>query len=271
MTIKNFRQGRLYIEDGSTPAPLRRVITFAGANFTYTEGRTRNLARDRGEVKEVTIGDNVPVEWSFEYGFEDEELYRTIRDGVYANEPDSITGLVGGAANLNVPTTYDYEQGSLTIAPTDPVAPGTKLAIGAAPAVAGEFSENLGAADAEQVIRVPQADGFNVFMPPADTDLDLIYDALGLSTLNPALLATGACTGQVNYFRLRLRIFDPCNPPSTLDLAQGVPELDIVIDEAFLDEDTFSEGEEQDTLAVSGRSLRDKVFLFPDPVGFPTP
>ena len=275
MTVKNFRHGRLFIEDGSsastTPPFLQKVVTFSGATFTFTEGRERNLVRDRGEVKEVTVGDELPIEWSFEASFEDETSFRTMRDGVYADITDSITGLTPSALNLNVATEFSYEQNSLQIASTDPIAPGTKLAIAAVPAAAGEFSENTGTSNVERVIEVASSDGFNIFMPAADTDVDIVYDAVGQSTLDPALLALGACTGSINFFRLRLRIFDPCDPPSTKDLTLGTPELDIVLDQAWLDEDSFSEEEEADTIAFSGRSIANKVSFFPNPTGFPIP
>lgn len=240
-------------------------MTFSGATFTFTEGRERNLVRDRGEIKEVTVGDDQPIEWSFSASYEDRTSFRTVRDGVFDGVSDSITGLTAGALNLNVATTYDYEQNSLTIDPLDPIAPGTKLAIGVPPAAAGEFSENAGAATVEGVISVPATDGFNIFMPAADTDVDLIYDAIGRSTLDPAALAAGACTGSITYFNLRLDIYDPCNPPSTVDLNQGVVVERLTLTQAWLNEDTFSEEEEANQISFSGQALGPKVQIVPVP------
>jgi len=265
MTIKNFRHGRLYIESGDTPTALSKIVTFSGATFTFTEARERNLVRDRGEIKEVTVGDDQPVEWSFTAQYEDRTSFRTVRDGVWDGQAETIAGLVGGALNANVPTFYDYEQGSLQIAAGDPIAPGTKLAIAAVPAVAGEFSEELGAADVEGTIAVTAASGFNIFMPVADVDVDIVYDAVGLSQDPSGLLAAGACAGSIKYFRLRLDIYDPCNPPSTIDLAAGIVVERFTLDFAFLTEDSFSENEEANEVSFSGQSIADKVLVVPVP------
>ena len=238
-------------------------MTFSGATFTYTESRERNLVRDRGEIKEVTVGDDQPIEWSFEAQYEDRTSFRTIRDGVWDAQAETVVGLTPAALNLNVSLTYDYEQNSLQIAAGDAVAPGVKLAIGVAPAVAGEFSENVGAANVESVIQVPGAGaapgGFNVFMPAADVDLDLVYDAVGQSTLNPALLEGGACTGSISFFNLILDIYDPCDPPSTIDLTLGTVVERHTLRSAWLNEDTFAEAEEADTISFSGQSIAPKV------------
>jgi len=262
MTIKNFRQGRLIIEDGSLPVPLQKIVTFSGATFTFTEGRTRSIVRDRGEIKEVTVGDQIPVSWSFAAQYEDKTSFRTVRDGVFDNQVDTILGLTPAVPNLNVPTTYDYEQNSLQVLSTDPIAGiASKQPIGVAPGADGEFSENLGANNVESVIVVPAADGFNVQTPLGDVDVDMTYDAVGRSTLDPASVASGACTGQINFFRLVLLIYDPCDPPSTTDLTQGTVVEQIVIDQAWLDEDGFSENEEANEITFSGQAIVDKVLI----------
>ena len=261
MTIKNFRHGRLYVESGDLPTPLSKVITFSGATFTFTEPRTRNLVRDRGEIKEVTVGDDLPIDWSFTAQYEDRTSLRTLRDGVWDSQAESLAGLTGGALNLNVALAYDYEQNSLQIAAGDPIAPGTKLAIGAVPAVAGEFSENTGVSNVEKVLAVPAADGFNIFMPVADVDVDVVYDAVGQSSLDPALLAAGACTGSIQFFRLRLDIYDPCFPPSTKDLTIGTVVERMTLDVCWLVEDSFAENEEADEVSFSGQCLDSKVLI----------
>ena len=265
MTIKNFRHGRLYLEDGSTPTALSKVVTFSGATFEFTETRNRNLVRDRGEIKEVTVGDDEPIQWSFTAQYEDRNSFRTVRDGVWDSTAETITGLTGGALNLNVATTYDFEQTSLSIAAGDAVAPGTKLAIAVAPAVAGEFSENLGVSNVESVIVVAKAAAFNVFMPAADVDLDIVYDAVGESTLVVAGLGAGACTGSISYFKLRLDIYDPCDPPSTKNLLLGTVVERFTITQCWLEENGFSENEEADEITFSGNALDSKVLVVPVP------
>lgn len=257
MTVINFRQGRLYVESGDTPTPLSKVMAFSGGTFEFTETRERNIVRDRGEVVEVTPGDSQPVEWSFQARYEDKTSFRTVRDGVWDATVDQITGLTAGALNSNVATTYDYEQNSLQIEPNDPIAPGTKLAIAAVPAAAGEFSENTGAQNIESVVTVPRAAAFNIFMPAADTDVDMIYDAVGQPTLQSAT-GTG-CQGSVTYFRLRLDIYDPCDPPSVLDLTRGTVTERILIEFAYLVEDSFAEDEEANEISFSGQALDEKV------------
>ncbi|KKK88859.1 hypothetical protein LCGC14_2738930 [marine sediment metagenome] len=266
MTIKNFRHGRLLIEDGSIPVPLQKVVTFSGASFTFTESRTRNIVRDRGQIKEVTVGDQIPVSWSLTAQYEDRTSFRTFVDGVWDNQLDSVLGLVAGVPNVNVPTTYDYEQNSLQILATDPIGPiASKQPIGTPPAADGEFSENLGVSNVERVISVPALDGFNIQPPAGDADVDVTYDAVGRSTLDPASVALGACTGSISFFRLVLLIFDPCDPPDVNDLTIGTVVEKITIDQAWLDEDGFSENEEANEVTFSGQAIVNKVLIEPVP------
>lgn len=262
MTIKNFRHGRLIVEDGSLPVPLQKIVTFSGATFTFTESRTRNVVRDRGEIKEVTIGDQIPVSWSFSAQYEDRTSFRTIRDGVWNDQVDTVMGLVPAVPNLNAPTTYDYEQNSLQVSAADPMAGiASKQPISTPPSADGEFSENPGSPNVESVTVVPAADGVNVQPPAGQAQVQFTYDAVGRSTLDAASVAAGACTGSINYFRLVLLIYDPCDPPSTNDLTLGTVVERIVIDQAWLDEDSFSENEEANEVSFSGQAIVNKVLI----------
>lgn len=262
MTIKNFRHGRLIIEDGSLPVPLQKIVTFSGASFTFSESRTRNIVRDRGEIKEVTVGDQIPVSWSLTAQYEDRTSFRTFVDGVWDNQSETVLGLVDGVPNANVPLTYDYEQNSLQVLSTDPMAGiASKQPIGTLPAADGEFSENVGTSNVERVIATPAADGFNVQPPAGQFQVAMTYDAVGRSTLDPASVAQGACTGSISFFRLVLLIYDPCDPPSTVDLTIGTVVERIVIDQAWLDEDGFSENEEADEVTFSGQAIVNKVLI----------
>lgn len=265
MTIKNFRHGRLWVVDGSTPIPLAQIVNFSEDTFNWNEPRERNLVRNRGEIVENTVGDDQPIAWSFEAKYEDRSSLRLVRDGVFTGVTEQVTGLTAAALNLNVATTYDFEQGTLVIDPADAIAPGTKLGIAVAPAVAGEFSENLGAENVEKVVVVPAATSFNIFMPAADTDVNVIYDGVGKSTLNVAGLAAGACTGSVNYFDLRLDIYDPCFPPSVKDLTVGTVVEQQLVPQCYLTEDGFNEDSEADVLSFSGEALGPKVLITPVP------
>ncbi len=262
MTIKNFRHGRLIIEDGSLPVPMQKIVTFSGASFTFTESRTRNIVRDRGEIREVTVGDQIPVSWSFSAQYEDRTSFRTLVDGVFNDQVDTVTGLVPAVPNLAAPTTYDYEQNSLQVLSTDPMAGiAAKQPVGTPPAADGEFSENVGTSNVERVIAVPAIDGVNVQPPAGQSQVQFTYDGVGRSTLDPASVAAGACTGSINYFRLILLIYDPCDPPSVNDLTIGTVVERIVIDQAWLDEDSFSENEEADEVSFSGQAIVEKVLI----------
>ena len=104
---------------------------------------------------------------------------------------------------------------------------------------------------------VAKASGFNIFMPVADTDVDVIYDAVGALTVQA--ITPGACAGAIKFFRLRFDIYDPCFPPSVLNLAQGTVVERMTIEKAFLVEDSFAEDEEANIVGFSGQALDDKI------------
>ena len=260
--VKNIRHGRIRIQSGDTPA-LEKIADFTNGDFTYTENLPTNIIRSRGKIREITAGDEQPVDWSFSATFIDQLLQRTLLDKIFDGFAETIAGLTGGADNLNVAMGYAYEQNSLQFATGET---GQKLAIAATPLVDNDFSEELGALDIEGVVRVlkgtgaPGSGGFNVQQPAADVDRDIVYDAVGNTTLvQPGFPAD--CSGGRKTFKLILDIYDVCDPP-VIDPVTGLPdplvgtiELSYVLDHAFLTSDVFAEGDEQDTLTFNGQAL----------------
>ncbi len=256
MSIKNLRHGVIRIQSGDT-VPLEKRATFTAGDLSFTENFPTNVIRDRGKTREITAGDDTPVEWSFSALIEDATLHRTIRDKVWDAFAETVTGLTGGANNLNAALLYAYEQNSFQFATGET---GQKLAIGAAPVVDNDFSEELGTADVEGVIRVPKgtgspgSGGFNVRQPAADTDRDVVYDAVGDATLvTPG--APADCAGGRKTFKLILDLYDVCDPPDPDDFTAGTIERSYVIDNAYLLTDTFNEADEADTISFSGAAI----------------
>lgn len=262
--VKNIRQGRIRIQSGD-PTPLELITEFTQGDFSFTENFPTNIIRDRGRIREINAGDEQPVDWSFSATFIREFLHRAIRDKVFIGFAETIIGLTGGAINLNVATSYPYEQG-------DPLAltGGMQFAVGevgqkiippgAAPVVDNDFSEEVGALDIENVVVVPVggagpgSGGFNVTQPVADVDRDIVYPAVGQTTLVlPGFPAD--CSGGRKTFKLILDIYDSCNPPLFEDPSAGVIEVSYVVDNAFLTSDTFTEADEADTISFTGQAL----------------
>jgi hypothetical protein len=254
--VKNIRQGRIRIQSGD-PVPLELITEFTQGDFSFTENFPTNIIRDRGRIREINAGDEQPVDWSFSATFIREFMHRTLRDKVWSGFAETILGLTPAAVNLNVATGYPYEQGSFEF---DAAETGVKLAIGAAPGAVNEFSEELGTLDIENVIVVPVggagpgSGGFNVEQPAADVDRDVVYDAVGATTLVlPGFPAD--CSGGRKTMKLILDIYDSCDPPLFEDPAAGTIEVSYVVDNAFLTSDTFAEADEADTISFTGQAL----------------
>ncbi|KKN85930.1 hypothetical protein LCGC14_0273420 [marine sediment metagenome] len=256
--VKNIRQGRIRIQSGD-PIPLEKITEFTQGDFTFTENFPTNIIRDRGRIREINAGDEQPVDWSFSATFIREFLHRTLRDKIFDGLAETIGGLIPAAVNTNVLLTYAYEQNSFQLAATEP---GVKLAVpGTPPGAVDEFSEepSLGF-DIEGVLIVqkggagPGSGGFNVQQAAGDVDRDVVYDAVGQTTLVlPGFPAD--CSGGRKTFKLILDIFDACNPPDFADPTVGIIEVSYVVDNAFLTSDTFAEADDADTISFTGQAL----------------
>jgi len=255
--VKNIRQGRIRIQSGDS-TPLELITEFTQGDFSFTENFPTNIIRDRGRIREINAGDEQPVDWSFSATFIREFLHRVIRDKVFTGFTETVTGLVAAAINLNVALGYPYEQDSLAFAVGET---GTKLANGAAPVVDNDFSEEVSAGpDIENILVVaaggagPGSGGFNVAQPAADVDRDVVYNAVGATTLVlPGFPAD--CSGGRKTFKLILDIYDSCDPPRFEDPSLGTIEVSYVVDNAFLTSDTFAEADEADTISFTGQAL----------------
>lgn len=261
MSIRNLRDGVIRVQSGDTP-PLEKRCTFTAGDFAYTENFPTNIIRDRGRVRQITAGDEQPVEWSFSALLEDFTLQRTIRDKVWDGLAETILGLAAGGNNLNVALGYAYEQGSFEFAAGET---GQKLLPpGTVPIVDNDFSEEPGTADVEKVIAVakgtgaPGSGGFNVRQPAADVDRDVVYDAVGVATLQtPGQPAD--CAGGRKTFKLILDIYDPCDPADPDDFAAGTIDFSYVLDNAYLTSDNFAEADEADTISFGGQAITPRV------------
>lgn len=257
-TVKNFRNGRVRIQSGDTPTPLERVFDFTVGDLTFSEPKVVNLFRSRGTIRAVTRGDEQVATWSFSAAFRDRLDYRVMRELIFPAFAETLTGLTPSANNPNEPVTFAYEQNSMQCASGETC---IKLAIGVTPTSDNEFSEELGAADVNAVTRVeagdgtPGSGGVNFFQPAADTDRDVVYDAVGNSTfISPGLPAD--CSGGVKTFKLIFDVYDVCDgfdpdDPST----GGTIEESWVLDNAYLLTPTIAEGEEADTMSFAGEAL----------------
>jgi len=247
-STKSKRHGRLRVCSGDTPA-LEFITTFTEGDFTFTVGKNIVDLFDRGVLTEFRKGDDTPLEWSFSGKFRDQTLHEVIDEMVYNGTTELITGLTPNVLNNAVPTTngLGFKQGTLFI--TDPGF--SKLAIGAVPAVAGEYSENAGVVDENSVT---VATSFEVFMPAADTDINVSYGAVGASD-TPA-----ASCSDVKTYLLKFDLFDPCNP-SNIEFTYELPK-------STMTEFTLAEGDDFDTVSFSGKSLVIRPTVTP-PFGTP--
>jgi len=244
MSTKNFRHGKIRIQSGDV-VPLEKNAEFTEGDFSWSFSKDIKQILDRGKLKELRKGDEQAVEWSFSAKFVDKTLYRTLDQAIFDGHTETITGLVGGALNDPVSTTYPYEQNSFTIDD----AGFTKLAIDAVPAVDGDYSEDTGAIDREDAI---VASTFQVLMPAADTDLEVTYDAVGGSTRD---LELGACGDDVKTLAIFLDIYDPCDPNAVVETYE--------LRHAAVNEISFEEGDDFDTLSFSGFALIRRPIVTP--------
>jgi len=256
MAIKNIRHGRIRVLSGDT-VPLVKNVTFSLGNFSFTETYPTNEIRDRGKLVEITRGDDEPVEWTFGARYQDRSLLRVLRDKVWDAQAESFAGLTPSANNLLTPA-YAFEQDSVQGAAGETI---VKIANGGTPTADNELAEAVGVSDVEDgVVRVDATAGaIQVYQPAADADRDLVYDAVGETTL--PIPAGQTCVGSRKTFKVELLIYDACDPPDPQDPNIGTVEETIELDNSWLTELSFTEGDEADEITFSGRSLINKVVI----------
>lgn len=210
MPSKTMQHGRLKVYSGDG-TPLVKTVDFDMGDFSFERSQPIEQIKVRGRLRELRRGEDEPVTFSFSAIFQDKTLRRCLDQFVWDGQSELLTGLSGGAVNNNVAVAYPYEQNSLQPAATETGF--TKIAPGGTPSSDGEIAEEVGAEDIEGVTVVGSSGAtvvpgeFSVQMPAADTNLAVVYDAVGQSTLDPG-------TSDVKTFRIDLEILDPGQPLS---------------------------------------------------------
>lgn len=252
MATKNFRHGRISIVSGDT-TPLVHIADFTEGDFQFTESYAVNEVKSRGVTRELTRGDDQLVTWSFSAKFTDKSLLRVLRDKVWPAQAATKTGLTAAADNTITPP-YPFEQESILITTT-----GTwvKIATAAVPAPAAdrEYGEVTGAEDIEGVIRATQ---FVVQMPAAATEVAYTFDAVGKGSGTDV---DEQCSGGVKAFDLVFEVYDPCDPPQHDDPDAGTILETYTVEDAFVEEISFAEADDADTVSFSGRANHPKVTI----------
>lgn len=243
MPTKNLRQGRIDIEDGSSSA-LTKTAAFTEGDFTYTVTSNVIQVKNRGALDHLRKGDEEAITFSFSAKFVDKTLQRCLEEFIFDAQTKNLTGLTANALNSNVALDYAYEQGSLAVASTE--SGFSKLAAGATPSSSGEFAEETATrtdlkgvsmvGDAEVVAATTPGE-FAVFMPAADTDLDVVYDAIGRSTFQPG--ASDIKTLTIKLVKLKPELITQANETYTLS-------------RCYLESYEQAEGDEYDVVSFNG-------------------
>jgi hypothetical protein len=244
MPTHNLRQGVIKIRSGDA-VPLIKTAAFTEGDFSFTRTKNTIQVKNRGVLDHLRKGDEEAVTYSFSAKFVDKTLRRCLEEFIFDGQAENITGLTAQSNNPAEPIAYAYEQDSLQPAAGDAIT--TKLANGATPSNDGEFAEPLKTrddlegvemvGDAEAVVVVGGT--FDVQPGSADTDMDVVYDAIGRSTLDPG-------TSDVKTFRIDLEKLDVALA------AQGVVDETYQLNHCVVESVEQAEGDEFDTVTFSG-------------------
>ncbi len=243
MPTHNLRQGVVRIRSGDTVV-LTKEALFTEGDLTYTNTKNTIQVKNRGKLDHLRKGDEEAVTFSFSAKFVDKTLKRTLEEFIWGAKTKNVTGLVAASLNNNVALDYAYEQNSLQVAASETLY--TKVGVGAVP-VSGEFSEEVKTRDdLEDVAMVGDAElatpvpgEFQVFMLGADTDLNVVYDAIGKSTLD-------AGTSDVKTFRIDLEKLDVALA------AQGTIDETYQLNHCVVENVEQAEGDEFDVVTFNG-------------------
>ena len=225
-----------------------KTAAFTEGDFTYTVTKNTIQVKSRGKfiggAGHLRRGDQEAVTYSFSAKFVDKTLKRTLEQFIWDGTTMNVTGLTANSLNADEPLEYAYEQNSLQVASTE--AGFSKVANGTTPSI-NEFAEELKTrddledvamvGDAELVTPVPGQ--FAVFMPAADTDLNVVYDAIGQSTLDPG-------TSDVKTFRIDLEKLDVALA------AQGTVDETYQLNHCVVETVEQAEGDEFDVVTFNG-------------------
>ena len=250
MPTHNLRQGRIKIRSGDS-SPLIKTAAFTEGDFTFTRAKNIIQVKNRGKLRSsegghLRKGDEEAVTFSFSAKFVDKTLRRCLEEFIWDGQTKNLTGLTANSLNSNVALDYAYEQDSLQVASSE--AGFTKIANGGTPGSGGEFAEELKTRDDLELVEMvgdaealpsAVAGQFSVFMPAADTDLDVVYDAIGRSTLDPG-------ASDVKTFRIDLEKLDVALA------AQGTVDETYQLNHAVVESVEQAEGDEYDVVTFSG-------------------
>lgn len=235
MPTKNLRHGRIRLRSGDN-MPLEKTAAFTQGDLSFTTAKSTIQILDRGALSHLRRGDQQAVTFKFSAKFVDRTLRRALEHHVFDGQARTVTGLTPQASNTaSLP--HAYEQGSLQAASGEAIA--TKLSAGSTPSVDGTFAETSGAYDEEgQVVEV-RPGTFKVRPGAADTDMAVVYDAVGLSTRDPA----DSDRKTLEVVLQKLDVADPA-------LATVVESYRLL--DAYVESVEQAEGDEFDLLTFSG-------------------
>ena len=243
MPTHNLRQGVLRIRSGDTVV-LTKEVLFTEGDFTYTVTKNTIQVKNRGVLDHLRKGDEEAVTFSFSAKFVDKTLKRTLEQFIWEAKTKNVTGLAANSLNNNVALDYAYEQNSLQVAASETAY--AKVGVGVVPII-NEFSEESKTRDdledvemvGDAELAVPVPGEFQVFMEAADTDLNVVYDAIGKSTLDPG-------TSDVKTFRLDLEKLDVALA------AQGIIDETYQLNHCVVETVEQAEGDEFDVVTFNG-------------------
>jgi hypothetical protein len=244
MPTHNLRQGVIKIQSGDS-VPLVKTAAFTEGDFSFTRTKNTIQVKNRGALDHLRKGDEEAITYSFSAKFVDKTLRRTLEEFIFDGTTENITGLTPEASNPATPIAYAYEQDSLQPASGDAIV--TKIANGATPSSDNEFAEPLKTRDdLEGVEMVGDAEGlpvvggtFDAYPAAADTDMDIVFNAIGRSTLDPG-------ASDVKTFRI-----DLCKLDVAL-AAQGVIDETYQLNHAVVETVEQAEGDEYDVVTFNG-------------------
>lgn len=244
MPTHNLRQGVIKIRSGDGSA-LVKTVPFTEGDFTFTRTKNTIQVKNRGKLDHLRKGDEEAVTYSFSAKLTDRTVRETLEDFIFDGVAKNVTGLTANALNSNVPLDYANVQNSLQVAATETGF--TKLAVAAVPSTAKEFSEKTKTRDDLELVEMvgdaelatPVPGQFSVFMAAADTDLDVVYSAIGQSTKDPG-------TSDVKTFEIDLEKLDVALA------AQGVVDEIYRLTDAVVETAEQTEGDEFDVLTFNG-------------------
>lgn len=252
MSTVNMQHGSIRVSSGDT-VPLVKTLQFDEGDLSFDETNNEANILQRGRLSHKRRGDDEPVTFSFSAKLKDKTLRRTLKFFIWEAQTKSITGLTPQVVNTDQALDYPFEQGS--VAPASGEVITTKLAAGTAPTGDNEFSEEVGSADVEGITVVGNADAatpvpgeLSIQPPAADVDMDVVYSAVGQSTLDPG-------TSDVKTLLIELIKTEPGN-------ASTVRET-YALNHARLTSVSQEEGEEFDLISFEGTAFITDVGITP--------